>query len=73
MVSEGQEGERSELEKPLRQVEAEEALRQAREMSDALNCINTVFRCLLIHKITYRSHYQLTTHARPLVETGRSN
>ena len=47
MVSEGQEGERSELEKPIGQVEAEAALNQAREMSEALNRINAVLHSTL--------------------------
>ena len=47
MVSERQKGERSELERSLRQVEAEEALVQARRMSQALNRINTVLHSSL--------------------------
>ena len=47
MVSERQKGERSELERSLRQVEAEEALVQARRMSQALNRINTVLHSTL--------------------------
>ncbi len=47
MVSERQKGERSELEKPLQQIEAEEALHQAGQMSDTLNRINTTLHSTL--------------------------
>ena len=47
MVSEGEQAERSEMEKPSGQLEAKGPLRQTRELSDALNRINSVLHSSL--------------------------